>query len=389
MDARAQDHSESPPRDRERGLPLPARARRSLEDRLVPTEYEKRSCAGMGPRIRAMWISEARQNPKVVLGDNLSSAAAAGDAEKVQSLLEQGADPNHVHDTICFDVPLARTSSVQVAKALLAHPNIRVNVKDINNYSILCSMVLHHGDKPDLVAALLAHPELVPDGKALQTAVRFSCLEVIQLLLAHPGFHLNDSEVGVLHSAMSRTKPDATGIFAWLLSQSDLDANLKLKENGATALHRASQMDSLCVEIGQTERGVKTAIAKGQAERLQMLLQRPDLDVNAVDTKGATPLHWYASAGRLDLVRILIADPRVLPSLWHHNADGLSPAEVAASERDRPRERWAPAPLLAQYQEVIDMLERSAEEHKQKLEGIVPAELANHPGTWSMAVRSL
>ena len=28
-------------------------------------------------------------------------------------------------------------------------------------------------------------------------------------------------------------------------------------------------------------------------------------------------------------MRILIADPRVLPSLWHHNADGLSPAEAS------------------------------------------------------------
>lgn len=334
-----------------------------------------------------MRVSEARRDPKVALGDQLSSAAAAGDAEKVTSLLEQGADPNHVHDTICFDVPLARTSDVQVAKALLAHPKIRVNVKDINGYSILSNMVLHHGNQPDLVAALLAHPKLVPDRAALKTAVRFSCLEVIQLLLAHPSFQLNDKEVGTLQSAMSRTKPDATGIFAWLLSQSDLDVNLKLKESGATPLHHASQMDSLTIEIGQTERGVKTAIAKGQAERLQMLLQRPDLDVNAVDAKGASPLHWYASAGRLDLVRILIADPRVLPSLWHRNADGLSPAEVAASERDRPRERWAPAPLLAQYQEVIDVLERSAEERKHELEGIVPPELAKHPGTWSMAVR--
>ena len=32
---------------------------------------------------------------------------------------------------------------------------------------------------------------------------------------------------------------------------------------------------------------------------------------------------------RCPQVRILIADPRVLPSLWHRNADGLSPAEAS------------------------------------------------------------
>ena len=38
-----------------------------------------------------------------------------------------GADPNHIHFTVCADVPLARTKSAEVAKVLIAHPKIDVN----------------------------------------------------------------------------------------------------------------------------------------------------------------------------------------------------------------------------------------------------------------------
>ena len=35
-----------------------------------------------------------------------------------------------------------------------------------------------------------------------------------------------------------------------------------------------------------------------------------DLDLNAVDSKGFTALHWFCRAGRSDLVQLLLKDPR-------------------------------------------------------------------------------
>ena len=325
-------------------------ADRAEAARIAIREYERRSCAGSGPRIRAMHIEEARKDPKVLLGDQMSAAAAANDAEKVQSLLDQGADPNHIHFTVNPNHPLCRTTSAEVAKLLISHPKIDVNVTDTNGLSILCNMVLHNRDV-DLVAAILKHKDLdVHASCPLQTAAQFASLDMLRLLLEHPKLDVNDP-CGLLHCAMRRTDPVAVDLATWLLQHNDI--NLR-REDGTVALMHLSGIDSLTIEIGEKEAVKRKQIATRQVQMLKMLLSRPDLEVNAVDFKNATALHHFSVAGRSDLVKLLVQDARSR-SLTQRDADGRTPLEAVMIEKGLARKPWDPAPM-AKYDEVIALL---------------------------------
>lgn len=330
--------------------------------------HERISCAGPGPRLRAMAIEKARTDPMVWLGDQMSAAAEANDAQQVQSLLEQGADPNHIHFMVNPNHPLCRTTSPEVAKLLLAHPKIDVNVKDTNGLSILCRMVLHGGNV-ESVAAILKHESLdVHESCPIDTAARFASVEMMRLLLEHPNLDINDS-CGLLHCAMKRTDPVATDLAAWLLQHDTLDINLQRVSDGTSALMCLSGMDSLTIEVGEKEAVKLKQIAARQVQMLKMLLQRPDLEVNAVDSKlHQTALHHFSAAGRCDLVEVLLQDPRCLPSLVHHDAEGRTPLDIVTAEKSRVRQPWDPAPKLAKYDAVIAMLTKVMKRKKVELE---------------------
>ncbi|CAK9002415.1 unnamed protein product [Durusdinium trenchii] len=358
--------------------------------KLVPTEYERRSCAGMGPRIRAMEIAEARRDPKVVLGDELSGAAGANDAARVRSLLERGADPNHVHFTVCSDVPLCRTKSPEVARLLVEHPQIDVNIKDINDYSILSNMVLHNRANVELVSVLLAHKDLdVHAGRPIKIAARFGTCDMLRTLLEHPKLDINDA-CGLLHYAVCRTDSASVETVKWLLDHG-VDPNLRQDDNGSTALMWVGGWDSLTIEIGEKEAVKRRQIAARQVEILSTLLARSDLDVNATDAQKRTALHRMSVAGRVDLVEVLLQDPRVLPSIWHQDSDGKTPldAAVEAFEKEKEKKKWEVPAYLSKFEEVIALLKSFAEKKRAELEKLVPGELSKHPGTWSMAVQSL
>jgi len=338
----------------------PIKSRSELMAQMVPTEYERRSCAGMGPRLRAMEVQEARKDPKVRLGDELSSAAHANDVELVKSLLDKGADPNHIHFTVNSDVPLARTKSAEVAKVLIAHPKIDVNVKDINDYSILSNMVLHNRDNVDLVSAILWHKDLdVHASKPICTAARFATIDMMRTLLKHPQLDVNDSS-GLLHCAMKRTDSTSVDLAAFLLEQETLDINLR-RSDGTTALMHLSGIDSLTIEIGESEVVKRQQIADRQVQMLKMLLQRSDLEVAAVDSKAATALHHFSRAGRHDLVKVLLQDPRCFPIIGHQDADGRTALDAVTEEKNLVRKPWDPSPKLAKYDEVIALLTKAAE----------------------------
>lgn len=329
--------------------------------------HECISCAGPGPRWRAMGIEKARTDPMVWLGDQMSAAAQANDAQQVQSLLDQGADPNHIHFMVNPNHPLCRTTSPEVAKVLLAHPKIDVNVKDTNGLSILCRMVLDPQSRSNvqLVEAILNHEDLdVHESCPIGTAARFASVEMMRLLLDHPNLDINDP-CGLLHCAMRRTDPVATDLAAWLLQHDTLDINLQ-RSDGTSALMCLSGMDSLTIEVGEKEAVKLKQIAARQVQMLKMLLQRPDLEVNAVDSNHQTALHHFSAAGRSDLLELLLQDPRCLPSVLHHDAEGRTPLDLVV-EKSRVRQRWDPAPL-AKYDAVIAMLTKVMKRKKVELE---------------------
>ncbi|KAG5461260.1 MAG: ankyrin repeat-containing domain protein, partial [Olpidium bornovanus] len=87
------------------------------------------------------------------------------------------------------------------------------------------------------------------------------------------------------------------------------------------------------------------AIQVSSAETVAHILARKEGDVNAQNSKGDTPLHLAARAGRVGIVDALLADPRVNDAV--RNAEGKLPDEVAKMPqiaakirgrfRDRPR----------------------------------------------------
>lgn len=338
---------------------------RLVDDRV--REHERISCAGPGPRWRAKGIEKARTDPMVWLGDQMSAAAEANDVQQVQSFLEQGADPNHIHFMVNPNHPLCRTTSPEVAKVLLAHPKIDVNVQDINGLSILCRLVLDpssNGSNVQLVAAILNHEDLdVHASCPIATAARFASVEMMRLLLDHPNLDINDPS-GLLHCAMRRTDPVATDLAAWLLQHETLDINLR-RSDGTSALMALSGMDSVTIEVGEKEAVKLKQIAARQVQMLKMLLQRPDLEVNAVDAKHQTALHHFSVAGRSDLVELVLQEPRCLPSLVQPDAEGRTPLDLVA-EKSRGRPAWD-APL-AKYPAVIAMLTKVMNRKKVELE---------------------
>eukprot|EP00418_Pyrodinium_bahamense_P087699 CAMPEP_0179075094 /NCGR_PEP_ID=MMETSP0796-20121207/33418_1 /TAXON_ID=73915 /ORGANISM="Pyrodinium bahamense, Strain pbaha01" /LENGTH=356 /DNA_ID=CAMNT_0020772325 /DNA_START=36 /DNA_END=1106 /DNA_ORIENTATION=+ len=344
---------------------LPARVGVPYDD-LVPTEYERRSCAGMGPRIRAMRIQQARQDPMVVRGDKLTDACKSNDSALVQSLLHQQADPNHIHPYVESRVPIMCTSEPAVVKVLVEHRGADVNASDLNHLTVLGNILLHHRDRPDLLAALLAHPDLdVHKGDALSTAARFASPEVLEVLLADPRVDIADQQAGFLHYALARTDSRALDVVRMLLQHRGLDINLCLvggkrmpKSTGSTPLHFVSQRDSITIEIGENEKDKLTSIAARQVEMLGLLLSRPDIELNTQDGQGATPLHKAAIAGRADIVRSLVADGRCEASRAIRDADGRTPLECAVFEGQKERPRWEPLPCTADHAAVVAILSK-------------------------------
>ena len=61
---------------------------------------------------------------------------------------------------------------------------------------------------------------------------------------------------------------------------------------------------------------------------LRLLMER-GIKLDVRDKHGNHPIHWAASRGRLDSVKLLIEEARVNPK--QRNAEGLSPLHIAAS----------------------------------------------------------
>lgn len=85
-----------------------------------------------------------------------------------------------------------------------------------------------------------------------------------------------------------------------------------------------------------------------------------------MDSNHQTALHHFSAAGRSDLLELLLQDPRCLPSVLHHDAEGRTPLDLVV-EKSRVRQRWDPAPL-AKYDAVIAMLTKVMKRKKVELE---------------------
>ncbi|MGI2298626.1 ankyrin repeat domain-containing protein [Candidatus Cardinium hertigii] len=75
-----------------------------------------------------------------------------------------------------------------------------------------------------------------------------------------------------------------------LINESDVEINLKYKEDGSTPLYLAA--------------------FHGHIEIVKLLLETPRIQVNLQNKSGCTPLHAAALFNHVEVIKILLSDPR-------------------------------------------------------------------------------
>uniref|UniRef100_A0A7S2SBC1 Ankyrin repeat-containing protein n=1 Tax=Rhizochromulina marina TaxID=1034831 RepID=A0A7S2SBC1_9STRA len=130
----------------------------------------------------------------------------------------------------------------------------------------------------------------------------------------------SDQGLTLLHMAALHGWPAVAQI---LLDHPDVDPNL-FSKGGVTALHFASRkrftevarkiLDHPCTDPNRTGHkfgwtALHNAAAAGENQMVWLLLQHPQIDVNAIDQTERTPLHWACANMRYEAVKTLIQHP--------------------------------------------------------------------------------
>jgi ankyrin repeat protein len=200
----------------------------------------------------------------------LGWASQCGRETIVKILLDYpGTNVNQVDYRGCAPLHRAVWTTVQTTQALLATPNIDVNLADNAGRTPLLNAIL--GGKTEIVMALLAHPQVnvnLPDNTSGRTplilAVKLHCRQVVELLLAHPDIKVN--------------LPDRKGQTPLIWhSMQDHDEYHPLLDLPST----------------------------------RALLAHPQIDVNLADDKGQTALSWASKRGHRDIVKLLLEHPQI------------------------------------------------------------------------------
>lgn len=203
---------------------------------------------------------------------------------------------------------------------------------------------------------------LQPDGTTpLYRAALAGNLAAVRLLLdrgVDVNNHNDDNRWTVLMVAAAQPEPD---IVAALLAAPEIDPNAR-DDLGATALHLVAERGHQDVAARLTAHPAIEVNAKDQLRRtplvvaafadragvVQQLLEHPATDVNLVDRDRQTALHWAALGDHLAIVELLLADPRTNAGITNR-PDHSTAMEVAAAlghdavaERLRERMRLDP-----------------------------------------------
>lgn len=202
------------------------------------------------------------------------------------------------------------------ARMLLTYDSLDVNCADEWGYTPL-HIAASSGNTEVLQALLHSGRKLDFDKRAkfgrtaLHQAVIYAKPDIVELLLPHCDTALKD-DLGdtLLHKAMVnkiyRTKEiDHVRIIELLLQKPETDVNAK-HDYGGTALHIAAE--------------------EGDMHVLDLLLSHKDVEVDVINEKGESPLHWAAYAGHLDVVKLLL--PR--SDVERPDSQGRTPLHIAA-----------------------------------------------------------
>ncbi|CUT99311.1 Ankyrin [Echinococcus multilocularis] len=287
-------------------------------------------------------------NPNMTTRDAYTAlhiAAKDGRADIVQCLLASGADPDaRTRRGFCPLHLAAKRGRAEAARTLLQvmRPEL-VNAVGRNGLTPL-HMAAHYNHVP-LVQLLLEFGAEAdrPAGNgytALHIAAKRNHQDLAALLLANDRDPIRstnrESRCGFtpLHLAALEGNSDMVG----LLLLNGADAEHKAK-NGVTPMHLAALEDHVTVaqqlvhegaqatavtQVGYTP--LHTACYAGRLNMVRFLVALATSDINAATNTGFTPLHLAAQQGHSDIVYLLLehgADPNA------RNSQGLTAAQIA------------------------------------------------------------
>lgn len=214
--------------------------------------------------------------------DGFIRAVEVNDVDSVQQHIARGAPVNtmfEVRDLPTTPLHLAIHNCYViycgpgVLKALLAAPNINVNVQG------------HFVHRPRIFRERRR-------GTPLHYAVEMNEVECVRALLAVPGVDVNaktddDDQETPLYMAAEDSKVD---IIHLLLSAPNINVN-ECCHDKITALHHAA--------------------FNGELEAVKALLSAPNIDVNSRDWEGITPLHLAVENKHDDVMMVLLSAPNI------------------------------------------------------------------------------
>ncbi|CAK9864988.1 unnamed protein product [Sphagnum jensenii] len=284
---------------------------------------------------------------------SLLAAAKEGDLDTVQKVLQQQPpiDVNEANEKTHFTAlhEAARAGQILVVQSLLKQPGINVNLHVYK--TALCAAA--QSGHVAIVKLLLGLPEIDVNAgyggthsadywvaltySPLHAATSWNRVEIVKLLLEHPKIDVNAKksfrELTPLHVALwkpagnysrpfksnrvSRSRFHAESrreVVLALLAHKDLNANLENCSRN-TPLHYMVFFD---VEISLVE----------------LLLRRPEVDVNARGEGTMTPLHHAASKGNLAMIRVFLKHPRIIVDFpdMHRSTPLFAAAEKGMAE---------------------------------------------------------
>ncbi|KAK5008288.1 hypothetical protein LTR60_005482, partial [Cryomyces antarcticus] len=187
-----------------------------------------------------------------------------------------------------------QSAQLEIAKALLKHQSIDINMQDTEGYT------------------------------ALSLAVAVSCSEIVAELLSRPGIRVDLVENSVGRSALALAAERGSTTIAEMLLQHEADPELRDNKSGGTPIFNAVEWGNLNVvetmltydvdpfcedDDGRTL--LHAASVKGDVNILHVL-KATGLSIDSPDKYGFTPLHDASRKGEFEAAEFLLesgADP--------------------------------------------------------------------------------
>ena len=208
-------------------------------------------------------------------GTSLFSAAAEGDLEMVQVLLDNKADVNAQKDDNWTPIHAVSEGSMFLRESASSH-----NIPQLQLLPAVARLLLERGAEVNARTNRGSTP--------LHIAANYGRVEVVRMLLEH-------------------------------------GANVGAEDDeGRTPLHVAAGFELLNADYDTVK------VGNGRAEVIRVLLDH-GANVGAKDGEGRTPLHLAADYGKVEIVRVLLEHGAVIGA---EDGEGRTPFQIASAKGD-------------------------------------------------------